>query len=188
MCPPAAASRTEYSQQKVLANKNERSLSSRFSYINKLSDITSRRLRIQKNKCQFVHKKMSITEQKEKKCNKWTPGYIASTDTFNRPQSRCDRANLLIRILRTQTIPTEEISIQRTRSHPLFILIILKLPLWSLCCKSALQVPVSHHRAIISYIYIIKGKKPNLRDSSFASNSCLFSLISRWTLSSISRS
>ena len=70
MCPPAAASRTEYSQQKVLANKNERSLSSRFSYINKLSDITSRRLRIQKNKCQFVHKKMSITEQKEKKCNK----------------------------------------------------------------------------------------------------------------------
>ena len=70
MCPPAAASRTEYSQQKVLANKNERSLSSRFSYINKLSDITSRRLRIQKNKCQFVHKKMSITERKEKKCNK----------------------------------------------------------------------------------------------------------------------
>jgi hypothetical protein len=50
--------------------------------------------------------------------------------------------------------------------------------------ETALQVPAWRVRGI----YLNTDRlKTHLSDSSLASNSCLFSLISRWTLSSISR-
>ena len=59
----------------------------------------------------------------------------------------------------------------------------LKFGLRALGGKPALEIPVDHismgrHRRETAY----------LRDSSLASSSCLFSLISRWTFNSISRS